>query len=334
MIRIAIDAMGGDFGPEPIIEGVLEALDEGIEFTPVLVGNKRVIKKFLPDRFVSKMEIVNAKDVIEMKESASVAIKRKDSSIYVACNLLKEGKVDCLVSAGHSGSTMAVALLLVGRSKGVLRPAICTTMPTGNVDKKSIILDVGANVDSKPEHLYQFALMGMVYAKYVRNIRSPKIGLLSNGEEKSKGNTVSKATYDLLEKESFFIGNVEGGDVFKGTVDVTVCDGFVGNILLKTAEGMSSAVNKLIKGEIKKSFMAMIGSVFMFKAFNGFKKTVNYSEYGGAPLLGVKKTVIISHGKSDSLAIKNAILQAKISAEENLSEHIEKEIAKREVSDK
>ena len=308
-MKIAIDAMGGDFGPTPIIEGVVKALKEK-EFTPYLVGKEEEIKKILPKKYHKRVRFINSEDVIKMEESATEALKRKESSIYKSIELLKSNEVDGVVSAGHSGATMSLATLRIGRIKGIKRPAIVTFMPT--IKKQySLLLDVGANVDCDAHNLYQFALMGTVYAKVVLNKNEPKIGLLSNGEEKSKGNSLTKEAFSLLENLDNFIGNVEGGDIFKGEVDVIVTDGFIGNIVLKTSEGAAFAISSLIKDEIIKSgLLQKIGALLLKPVFKGLKKATDYAEYGGAPLLGVNGCVIISHGKSNSKAIKNAIFQA------------------------
>ena len=308
-MKIAIDAMGGDFGPAPIIEGVVKTLQK-VDYTPYLVGNEKEIKALLPKKYHERVRFINSEDVIKMDESATEALKRKESTIYKSIELLKQGEVEGVVSAGHSGATMSLATLRLGRIKGIKRPAIVTFMPT--IKKKySLVLDVGANVDCEANNIYQFALMGEVYAKVVLNTSNPKIGLLSNGEEKSKGNSVTKEAYELLETLENFVGNVEGGDIFKGETDVIVTDGFIGNIVLKTSEGVADTIGKLIKKEIKNSgILQKIGALLLKPVFKGLKKATDYAEYGGAPLLGVNGCVIISHGKSNSKAIKNAILQA------------------------
>ena len=323
MVTIAIDAMGGDFGPEPIVEGVLDAL-KTTKFNAILVGDSKALTTFLPNPLPEQITIAEASDVIAMHDNATDALRRKESTIYKAANLVKSGEADAVVSAGHSGATMSIATLRIGRLKGIARPAIATLMPTTN-GGRSLVLDVGANVDSKAEHLTQFAIMGKAYAKDVLGLENPRIGLLANGEESSKGNEVVKETHELLKnlEEFNFIGNVEGNDIFNGSVDVVVCDGFVGNVLLKTSEGVAEAIKGFLKANIKKSLLSTIGSLLMVGAFKGLKKQIDYAEYGGAPLLGVKGITIVSHGKSNSKAIKNAIFQAIRSVESGVNNDIE-----------
>ena len=325
MIRIAIDAMGGDFGAEPIISGVIEALKEA-EFKAVLVGDSNAINPLIPQPYFKNIDFIEATEVISMSDGATDALKRKDSTIYKAVELLKDKNVDAVVSAGHSGATMSLATLRVGRLKNVSRPAIATLMPNSK-ETATLVLDVGANVDCRSEHLFQFAIMGEAYAKEILGRKEPKVGLLSNGEEESKGNEVSKEAFKLVSRLDSFVGNAEGNQIFDGSIDVMVCDGFMGNILLKTSEGVADAIGKIIKKQVKKSPLAMAGSVLMRKVFKTLKKQVSYDEYGGAPLLGVNGCVIISHGKSNSKAIKNAIFQAIKFANSNINKVIEEELS-------
>ncbi|WP_459828827.1 phosphate acyltransferase PlsX [Campylobacter concisus] len=325
MIRIAIDAMGGDFGADPIISGVIEALKE-IEFKAVLVGDSNVIKPLIPQSYLKNIEFLEASEVISMADGATDALKRRDSTIYKAIELLKNKEVDAVVSAGHSGATMSLATLRIGRLKNISRPAIATLMPNSK-ESATLVLDVGANVDCRSEHLFQFAIMGEAYAKEILGRKEPKVGLLSNGEEESKGNEVSKEAFKLVSRLDSFVGNAEGNQIFDGSIDVMVCDGFMGNILLKTSEGVADAIGKIIKKQIKKSPLAIAGSVLMRRVFKTLKKQVSYDEYGGAPLLGVNGCVIISHGKSNSKAIKNAIFQAIKFANSNINKVIEEELS-------
>ena len=326
MTSICIDAMGGDFGPQPIIGGVIEALKE-VKFEAVLVGDTKILESLVPQNLKQYVKFIQADEIVSMSDGATDALKRKESSIFKAIELLKNKQTKAVVSAGHSGATMRLATLRVGRLKNVSRPAIATLMPnvTGG---KTLVLDVGANVDCRPEHLFQFAVMGEAYAKEILKIESPKVALLSNGEEECKGNDVTKEAFTMISKLDSFIGNAEGNQVFDGSVDVIVCDGFVGNILLKTSEGVADAISKIIKKHVKKSPVAIAGSLLMKKVFKTLKQQVDYDEYGGAPLLGVDGCVIISHGKSTSKAIKNAIFQALNFADSNINKVIEDELSR------
>nr|WP_314470504.1 phosphate acyltransferase PlsX [uncultured Campylobacter sp.] len=326
MTSICIDAMGGDFGPQPIIGGVIEALKE-VKFEAVLVGDTKILESLVPQNLKQYVKFIQADEIVSMSDGATDALKRKESSIFKAIELLKNKQTKAVVSAGHSGATMSLATLRVGRLKNVSRPAIATLMPnvTGG---KTLVLDVGANVDCRPEHLFQFAVMGEAYAKEILKIESPKVALLSNGEEECKGNDVTKEAFTMISKLDSFIGNAEGNQVFDGSVDVIVCDGFVGNILLKTSEGVADAISKIIKKHVKKSPVAIAGSLLMKKVFKTLKQQVDYDEYGGAPLLGVDGCVIISHGKSTSKAIKNAIFQALNFADSNINKVIEDELSR------
>jgi len=321
MLKIALDAMGGDNGPAPVIEGLLLALKRNNSFSVIAVGKEELLLPLIPQKYKHRIEILHCEDVISMSDSATDALKRKESSAYIAIELVKDGKADAFVSAGHSGASMSLATLRIGRIKGVSRPAIATLMPT--VDKNTLVLDVGANVDCDAKNLKEFAIMGKVYAQEVLGIEKPLIGLLSNGEEESKGNEVTKEAFKLLESIPNFIGNVEGNDIFNGSVDVVVCDGFIGNIMLKTAEGVADTIGKIIKQNLRRSLVSILGAVLMRKVFKGLKLKVDYAEYGGAPLLGVKAPVIIAHGKSNAKAMQNAIFQAVTAAQSDLNINIE-----------
>jgi glycerol-3-phosphate acyltransferase PlsX len=321
-VKIAIDAMGGDFGPEPIVKGTIEALKH-YRFEPILVGKKEEILPLIPGGFKDKISIVEAADVIAMSDAATDALKRKESSIFKAVELVRNGEADGVVSAGHSGATMSVATLRLGRLKHVLRPALVTLMPNKK-KKRTVLLDVGANVDCKPEHLAQFAVMGSCYAHDMWAINLPTVGLLANGEEETKGNDVTKGAFQRLRTMEGFVGNVEGRDIFNGTVDVVVCDGFIGNLVLKSSEGVASTITHLIKDYIRKSPIAITGALLMRKVFKLLKKELDYAEVGGAPLIGVKGCAIVSHGKSNSKAIKNAIKQAIDFVDTGVNVHIER----------
>lgn len=324
MISIAIDTMGGDYGEKPIIEGLVQALREK-PFNAVLVGKRTLLEPQIPQDLREFVSYEEASDVFRMEESATDALKHKESTIYKAIELVRDKKVQAIVSAGHSGATMSLATLRIGRINNVLRPAIATLMPS--VTGKTLVLDVGANTDCKSEYLFQFAIMGEAYAKEVMKIAKPRVALLSNGEEESKGNELTKEAHALLKKMPNFIGNGEGRDIFNGDVDVLVCDGFSGNLVLKATEGAVTAVFDLLKKHIKSSFVAMLGVLFLKSVFRKLKKHIDWQEYGGAPLLGINGCVIISHGKSDGRAIKNAIFQALNFSESKINQIIESELA-------
>ena len=321
MVKIAIDAMGGDFGPEPIVKGTIAALKEK-KFDAILVGNRDEILSLLPKGYKDKVSIVEASDVIDMSDAATDALKRKESSIFKAVDLVRSKEADGVVSAGHSGATMTLATLRLGRLKGVSRPALVTLMPAKS-DTRTVLLDVGANVDCKAEHLREFAVMGDYYARDMLRIAQPSIGLLANGEEESKGNEVTKDAYKLLKDYEGFKGNVEGADIFNGSTDVVVCDGFIGNLVLKTSEGVASTISFFIKDYIRKSPIAITGALLMKRVFKLLKKEIDYAEIGGAPLIGIKGCAIVSHGKSNAKAIKNAIFQAIRYVDTGVNEHIE-----------
>lgn len=324
MISVAIDAMGGDYGEKPIIEGVIQALKEK-PFNAILVGQRAVLEPQIPQNLRQFVSYEEASEVFSMGESATDALKHKESTIYKTIELARDKKAQAVVSAGHSGATMSLATLRIGRLKGVSRPAIATMMP--NISGQTLCLDVGANTDCKSEHLFQFAIMGEAYAKEILKIEKPRIALLSNGEEESKGNELTKEAHELLKQMPNFVGNGEGRDIFNGEVDVMVCDGFSGNLVLKATEGAVTAVFDLIRSNVKKSFISMLGVLLLKPVFRRLKKHIDWQEYGGAPLLGVNGCVIISHGKSDGRAIKNAVFQALKFSESKINQVIESELA-------
>jgi glycerol-3-phosphate acyltransferase PlsX len=308
-MNVVLDAMGGDHAPTVNIDGALDTVQETEDIHVILVGDEAAIRKELKGRKykAERITIVHASQVVEMHESPSIAIRKKrDSSIRVGIGLVKAGKADAFVSAGHSGVVMGVSLLLLGRSKGVDRPAIATLMP--NLRDKFLLLDVGANVDCSPENLHQFALMGNIYCRLILGREKPKVGLLGIGEEDIKGNELTKEAFKLIEQSSLnFIGNIEGKDIFSGKADVVVCDGFTGNIALKISEGLAEAIIKMLKREISGIAGGRLGYLMLRPAFRNFKKKTDYDEFGGAPLLGINGTSIISHGRSSSKAIRNAL---------------------------
>ena len=308
-MKIAVDAMGGDFAPRNIVEGaVLAAREHGIPVT--LVGEEKILCQEAARYQGSDslpLTFVHASEVVGMDESPLTPIrKKKDSSIKVAFDLLKKGEASAVVSAGNSGAVLATAVFVLEKLNGVDRPAIGTIFPT--LKGWTLLLDAGANVDCKSLHLVQFAIMGEAYAKYILKKERPLVGLLSNGEEESKGNELIRETNAFLRKSSIgYIGPVEGRDIFNGRADVVICDGFVGNAALKICEGLAEAIGAMIRQELESSLRAKIGYLFARQAVNAIKKKLDYSEYGGAPLLGVNGVVIIGHGRSSAKAIKNAI---------------------------
>lgn len=308
-MKVALDAMGGDHAPSVNVEGTVETVNECDDVDVILVGDESLIQKELKSKRyrANRITIVHASQVVEMHESPIVAIrKKKDSSIRVGIGLVKAGKADAFVSAGHSGVVMGTSLLMLGTAKVVDRPAIATLMPT--LRDPFVMLDVGATVDCNPRNLLQFALMGSTYCRLVLGRPDPKVALLSIGEEDTKGNEVTKEAFKLIKKSKLnFIGNIEGKDIFTGMADVVVCDGFIGNIALKISEGLAETILKMLKREISSVSTGRIGYLMMKPAIRNFKKRTDYDEYGGAPLLGINGTSIISHGRSSSKAIKNAL---------------------------
>ena len=321
---IAVDAMGGDFGPAVLVPGAIEASRlYGVKV--LLVGDTPKMARVAEgiDCTGAEFDYVQADEVVLMNERpADVLRRKKNSSIQIGCRLVREGKADAVVSAGHSGAAVACGMFIIGRLKGVERPALCTLLPTEK--KPVIVLDVGANVDCRPYHLFQFGLMGDAFARDILNYASPRVSILSIGEEEGKGNSQVKEAYELLKlaKNLNFIGNAEGRDIFTGDVDVVVCDGFVGNIVVKMGEGLAMALTRMLKGVFKSSPLAMLGGLLARGAFRKFKRTIDYAEYGGAPLLGLKRLAIVCHGKSNSKAMTSAIRMAATFVRKNTQEKL------------
>jgi phosphate acyltransferase len=309
-MNIALDVMGGDNAPHATIEGAIwAARDLGI--TVQLVGQPDVIQEELARQNATEFPfpIFPASQTIEMDEQPSVAVKNKpDSSMVVAAKMVKEGKSDAFLTMGNTGGALAASLFHIGRIPGIKRPANSTVFPTATERGFCFLLDVGANADCKPEHLYQFALMGSLYAEHVLGIPNPRVAIISNGEEEGKGNTLVKETVPLLKQGRFnFIGNVEGKDVPAGVTDVAVTDGFTGNVMLKASEGVAKMIVGAIKEGIQKSAVVKVGALLARPALEAAAKKLDYREFGGAALLGIDGVVVIGHGRSDSLAVRNAI---------------------------
>jgi len=307
-MRIALDAMGGDHAPGEIVKGAAQFVEDYPEHGVLLVGDEARIKEYLPQQTKGNLEIVHASEVIGMDEHPVEAVRKKrNSSVVVCADLVRSGEAQGMVSAGNTGAAMASSLLRIGRIKGIDRPAIGSPMPT--LTGACIIVDAGANVDCRPKHLLDFAIMGSIYMEKVLRVANPKVGLLNIGEESTKGNELALGAYEILKNASNinFIGNIEGRDVLAGKADVVVCDGFVGNVILKFAEGMGSALFSLIKDEVTRSWQGKLGGLLVRDGLHRVKQRVDYTEYGGAPLLGVKGVSIISHGSSNHKAIYNAL---------------------------
>lgn len=312
---LAVDAMGGDFGPSVVVPGALAAAKKcGAKILLVGLENaiREVIETLPEDLKQVDFSIIHASQVVEMKEKPSDILRqKKDSSIQVACRLVKEGKANAVISAGHSGACVACGMFIIGRIPGVERPCLATIMPSKTTPR--LILDVGANVECKPYYLFQFGLMGAAFAKDILGYEEPRVGILSIGEEEGKGTNTVKEAYELLKsaKNINFVGNAEGRDIFIGDVDVVVCDGFVGNVALKLSEGLALSLIDILKKELlENGLMPKIGAFLAKKAFKNLKKKIDYSEYGGAPLLGLQGISFVCHGSSNARAIENAVLMA------------------------
>ncbi|NLN49863.1 MAG: phosphate acyltransferase PlsX [Clostridiales bacterium] len=330
-MKIAIDAMGGDNAPKAIIEGSLEAISEyGVEV--YLIGLKKEIIDLLGNlEEYSKLHIVEANEIIENSDNPVKAIKqKKDSSMVLGLSLVKDNTCDAFLSAGSTGAFLAGSLLRVGRIKGIDRPALSPVLPS--MKGGYMLIDAGANVDCKPKNILQFAIMGSIYMEKVLGIISPKVGLLSNGTEEGKGNELTKQSHELLKNSNInFIGNIEARDMIYGVCDVCVCDGFVGNVVLKNTEGLASGIMSMIKEEITKTTVSKIGAMLIKNSLIGLKKRFDYKEYGGAPFLGINGIMIKAHGSSDKKAIKNAIRQAKLLYDNKCIDLIRAEIERAEI---
>lgn len=328
-MKIAVDAMGGDNAPYVTVKGSIDAIKEyGVNI--VLVGKKDMIENELKKYNYSKdkIEIVHTDEVIDIEDEPVNAIrKKKNSSMVVALNMVKNKEADAVISAGSTGALLSGGLLIVRRIKGIDRGALAPVYPTER--GVSLLLDAGANTDSKAKYLQQFAIMGSIYSEKVLGVKNPKVGLINIGVEEGKGNALTKESFELLSKTDInFYGNLEARDIPKGHVDVMLADGFVGNIVLKLTEGLASSIFSMLKKEFTRTLKNKIAAFMLKSGLKKFKKNLDYSEYGGAPLLGVKGAVIKAHGSSDANAIKNAVRQAKAFVENNVIEKIEKDIDK------
>lgn len=328
---VAVDAMGGDHAPAVVVEGAALAARE-LGRSAILVGDRARIEAELA-RLGARagrlpLLVRHASEVIGMDEPPSAILRRKkDSSLRVCLELVREGEAAAAVSAGNSGAFMALGSLVLGRLEGVDRAAIATLLPTRA--GWTVLIDAGANVDCKPHHLVQFAIMGEVYARHVLGVPEPRVGLLTNGTEEGKGNDVTREAHALLKRASLrFLGNVEGRDIYNGSADVIVCDGFVGNVALKTSEGLAEAVRAMMREEVERRWQAKLGYVLLRPAFRAFERRVDYAEVGGAPLLGLAGVAIVSHGGSNAKAIKNAIRVAATFAATDVNRHIHDDLAR------
>jgi len=327
---IAVDAMGSDRAPKPEIEGAILAARE-YDVRVLLVGDETRLQAFRRDHPGAArlpIETVHASEAIGMREPAARAVRSKrDSSMTVGLRLVREGRAAGFVTAGNTGAAMAAAKMVLGSLAGVDRPALAAVFPTAT-GKAAILLDVGANVDSRPHTLQQFAVMGEIYSRHIFGVTRPRVGLLSIGEEESKGNELTRHAFPLLKQLPLdFVGNVEGRDLFRGAVDVIVCDGFAGNVALKISEGVADLVRSLLKESLESTVAAKVGFLLARHAFQDFKRRLDYSEYGGAPLLGVRGACIITHGSANNNAVKNSIRVAAEFATRDVMARIERELA-------
>jgi glycerol-3-phosphate acyltransferase PlsX len=333
MIWVAVDAMGGDFAPANVVDGALAAarhLDLGVALVGPAAGIEAEVARHAAVAFVDRrrVRIVDAPDVVSMAESPAAALRRKpNASIRVAAELVERGEAAALCSAGHTGATVMAAHGAFGMLPGVDRPALAAAIPTRK-GRPAILLDVGASVECRPQHLLQFAVMGRLYARVAFDVESPRIGLLSIGEEASKGNELTREAHRLLKASALpFIGNVEARDVYSGDADVIVCDGFTGNVALKISEGLVEVVETLLGEELSRTVTMRVGSLLTRRALRHFRRRVDYSEYGGAPLLGVAGVTIVGHGRSSVKAVRNAVAMAYRFAAHRFIKRVEQDIA-------
>ncbi len=322
MPKIAVDAMGGDHAPAVVVEGALLAAED-VDAELILVGDKLAVEQecLRIGGKLPRFPIINATQTVSMDESPSVALRKRDSSMKVAFEMIKRGEAQAVVSAGNSGAMMAIGMLVIGTLPQVTRPAILAIVP--GTSKGTIIIDAGANVDCKPRQLLQFGIIGSVYAERGLGIVNPRVGVLSNGEEDSKGNELTRAASELLDSAPInYVGYVEGRDFFSGKVDVIVCDGFTGNVALKTMEGVASFASEILKNGFEKSWLSRLGYLLTRQSLRHAYRKLDYAEYGGARLLGLDGVAIVAHGGSTALAIKNAIRVASESVSQNVNGHI------------
>ena len=329
---LAIDAMGGDFGPGVIVPGAIQAARD-LRVKVLLVGDAPQVEAELAKLSLGKAEyeIVHAPEVVQMHEKPSDILRRKkDSSIQVACRLVKDGAANGVISAGHSGATAACGIFTIGRIPGVERPALAAFLPTEK--NPLVVIDAGANVDCRPYHLFQFGLMGDAFARDIFGYPSPRVALLNIGEEEGKGNSQVKEAYELykMAERVNFVGNAEGRDIFSGDMDVVVCDGFVGNIIVKMSEGVAFSLMRMLKRELVSSFVTKIGTWLSKPAFKRFINIVDYAEYGGAPLLGLQGICLVCHGKSNPKAITSAVKMAATFVEKGTNERLRESIVTNE----
>ncbi len=329
MIRIALDAFGSDNAPESEILGAMAAVDSDSELEIVLTGDEAALNNAFRKKgraVPSRISIRHAPERITMKDSPSFIVRnKKNSSLRVAYELVKNEEADAVISAGNSGASLAIAMIVFKRIKGIDRPAIATVMPA--IGGYTVLIDAGANVDVKPYHLAQFAIMGAEYAAFMKGVKDPRVGILSNGEEETKGNDLTRETYKLIKDMDLnFCGYVEGREIFNGKVDVVACDGFTGNVILKASESLAETIFNLLRDEVNKSLKAKIGFFMARKSLKKFKKLVDHNEYGGAPLLGVNGAAFIAHGGASGKAIASAISVAKHFVEKRIILNISRKI--------